>query len=87
MERERAHLYYVSNDTDRSIRFTAPPVSDLGMNDRFMRDMSRLQWFAVGHGYEQKEGIWTGSYLPEEFVGVLRYLEKFGWEKAPVIGS
>jgi len=40
----------------------------------------------VGHGYDQKEGIWTGSYLPEEYNCVLRYVEKFGWEKAPVLG-
>jgi hypothetical protein len=67
---------------ERSIWFVLPPKDDIGISERFMRDMSRLQWFAVGHGYSQKEDAWTGTFLPEEYTSVLRYLEKFGWEKS-----
>jgi len=67
--------------TNLSLRFQVPPVNTTKHN-QFIRDMGRLQWFAVGHGYEQTPKMWEGQYEQEEYNCILRYLNKFGWKPA-----
>lgn len=49
--------------------------------DRFIRDLDRMKWFTIGFGYEQSENYWTGLYQLEEMNSVIRYLDRFGWQK------
>jgi hypothetical protein len=64
-----------------TLEFKVPPINT-SKHNQFMRDMERLQWFAIGHGYDQTPETWTGKFEPEEYNCVLRYLTKFGWAPA-----
>lgn len=55
-----------------------------GLNDRAQRDMERLQWITVGHGWEMTDrinppnGAFTrarATFLHEEFVAACRYFD------------
>lgn len=54
-----------------------------GLNDRAQRDMERLQWITLGHGWEMTDrtnpnGPFTkarATFLHEEFVAACRYFD------------
>ena len=81
MAREEVSLCFTANDSERTVLFLDPPDPNDHHRDRFYRDTSRLQWFAIGHGYEQTSAHWVGRFDQEEYVSTVRYLEKFGWKK------
>ena len=90
MAREEPLYYLIGNESDATIgfsiggtiRFMVPPIESKAKHNQFMRDMERLQWFAVGHGYTQTPETWTGKFEQEEYNCVIRYLNKFGWALA-----
>jgi len=87
MSREEP-LFYIGDSINfglgktLTIEFKVPPSCDINRLNQFMRDLTRLQWFAVSHGYTQTLETWTGMFEPEEYNCVIRYLNKFGWVPA-----
>jgi hypothetical protein len=77
---ERQSAYEVIlNESDLSV--TIHSIN--GLNDRAMRDMARIQWFAINRGFvlsrlgndHSNYTTAIAKYLPEEFVGVRRYFD------------
>jgi len=81
MNRERIPINFTADDVEHTIRFLIPQSTEGGLKERVMRDLQRLQWISIGHGYDQTPDAWIGKYMPEEYISVIRYLEKFGWER------
>jgi predicted metal-dependent phosphoesterase TrpH len=80
MEQKRQPAFEVTLEPNsRTITIHSPN----GLNERAMRDVERLQWITVNHGWDLSErtnpnGPFTrarATFLQEEYVAAARYFE------------
>lgn len=79
MEQRKPQYEVILDQSTRTIVIQSPD----GLNERAMRDIGRLQWFAVNHGWElsdrtNENGPFTratATFLHEEFISACHYFD------------
>jgi hypothetical protein len=72
-----------------SIKLMDPPICPTELRyERWMRDATRMQWFAKGYGYTQTPAYWEAIFeIDGAWITVMNYLNAFGWTQSGLINK
>ena len=81
MEREATPLTMTVDPICRIISLAFPQNGNDKNYEKIHRDVSRIQWFSIGHGGRIEDDTIILQFEQEEFNCCLRYLTKFEWKQ------